>query len=82
MASTGDDKRRRAAVTTRVTGMPDLAHKTRFVARLQLFAVRLWLVRRRASLHTAGVAGSNPAPPTKEIKDLRHLRVAFAFRVS
>jgi hypothetical protein len=30
-------------------------------------------------LHTAGVAGSNPAPPTKEINDLRHLRVAFAF---
>jgi hypothetical protein len=32
-------------------------------------------------LHTAGVAGSNPAPPTKEINDLRHPRVAFAFGV-
>ena len=26
-------------------------------------------------LHTAGVTGSNPVPPTKLINDLRHLRV-------
>ena len=32
-------------------------------------------------LHTAGVAGSNPAPPTKEINDLRHPRVAFVLVV-
>ncbi len=32
-------------------------------------------------LHTAGVAGSNPAPPTSRINDLRHFRVPFAFPV-
>ena len=32
-------------------------------------------------LHTAGVAGSNPAPPTSKINDLRHFRVAFSFLV-
>jgi hypothetical protein len=30
-------------------------------------------------LHTAGVAGSNPAPPTKKINDLQRSRALFSF---
>jgi long-subunit acyl-CoA synthetase (AMP-forming) len=32
-------------------------------------------------LHTAGVTGSNPVPPTSKIKHLQHLRVLFLFGV-
>ena len=33
------------------------------------------------SVHTAGVTGSNPVPPTMKIKHLQHLRVLFLFGV-
>ena len=36
---------------------------------------------RKPCLHTAGVTGSNPVPPTKKINDMRHVRVAFSFAV-
>ena len=36
---------------------------------------------RKLCLHTAGVTGSNPVPPTKQISDLRHLSVAFLISV-